>query len=66
MPGFECWSLPQALAEAVFTFELEHTSVYHLHTRKQRCSAAVGKGEQTGNSDASSFSEPPHPLLGSH
>lgn len=65
MPDLECWSLPK-MAEAIFTCELEHTClalVYHPHARKQRCSAAGGKA---GNREASSFSEPTHPLLGSH
>lgn len=49
MPDLECWSLPKALAEAIFTSELEHTcfaSVYHPHTRKQSCFATGGEGEQ--------------------
>ena len=51
MPDLESWSLPKALAEAIFTSELGHTypaSVYHPSTGKQRCSAAGGEGGRAG------------------
>lgn len=49
MPDLESWSLPKALAEAVFTSELGHScpaSVYHPCAGK--CSAAGGEGGSAG------------------
>lgn len=68
MPDLESWSLPKALAEAVFTSELGHSCPASVTVPAPGSALLLEgrEGAQAGNGDASGFSEPPHPCLGCH